>query len=163
MHMNGNGGGMLKCYFWNNRRPRKVDSTILLREFAHKPPELRFAVDRWIASLPDVSPAMKLNLMYFEQRSKWMSIGETASQLFYESFSPFNNRELLMAFSGLADQDAYEGHFSELLVRRMWPDLLDVPYCGNTRSLSKTIPKRLRVQLKRAKFLLGSFHTRSMT
>ncbi|WP_143305759.1 asparagine synthetase B family protein [Marispirochaeta aestuarii] len=149
VHVNGNLGAICKSFYWHRKKPKNVKIESLLKEFYNRPVKIKYAVNRWFQSLPDVSPITAYNLMYLEQRSRWMSPGETGSQLFYESLSPFNNRLILEIVSSINVNEFLKNDFLVSLVDFMWPELLDVSYCKNGRNWTKKIPKRLRERLKK--------------
>lgn len=149
VHLNGNLGAIAKGFYWHNRHPASVRKHSILREFVNRPKPVTDAIDRWVDSLPDVNASTAYNLMYLEQRGgRWMGIGETGSQLFYDSLSLFNNRQVFEALSGLPPRLLSDGSLLKRLVQEMWPELLSVRYCHATRGWSKSLPLSQRVFLK---------------
>lgn len=156
VHLNGNLGAMIKAYYWHRRHPSSIRKSSLLREFVHKPRALRDAVDRWFDTLPDLDARTAYNLMYLENRGRWASMSETGSQLFYDSLTPFNNRQVFELLSAVSSRSLAGVTLHERLVRQMWPGLLEVPYCRGSRRWSKLIPMSQRAFLKAAARRFGS-------
>ena len=149
VHLNGNLGAITKRFYWHTERPTTVRKSSLLREFYYKPPVVREAINRWFDSLPDVSACMAYNLMYLEQRGgRWMGIGETGSQLFYDSLSLFNNRRVFELVCSRQNSSISRTPLLEHLVREMWPELLSIPYCPSTRRWSKMLPLPIRKPMR---------------
>jgi len=150
VHVTGNLGAITKSFFWHSPRPKSVKRRALVKEFVNKPPEIRAAIDEWLDSVPALPPTMVYNLMYLEQRGgRWMGIGETASNLFYESVTPFNSRRLFEIVSAMPTESLHGGQLLVEFVRELWPELLEVPYCTVTRNWGTYVPRRWKSVLRR--------------
>jgi hypothetical protein len=150
IHVNGNLGALTKGFYWHEAHPSDVKPDVFLKEFVSRSPLLRQAFDEWHATVPDLPPTTVYNLLYLEQRGgRWMGIGETAANLFYESFSPFCSRELFDVICGMPVEYQRDGRLLVEFVRHMWPELLDVPYCPAARKWGTWVPKRMRGQVKK--------------
>lgn len=151
IHLNGNLGALAKSFFWPSRDPSSVRLSTLTKEFSSRPPRIRAGVADWLASVPELPPTTVYNLMYLEQRGgRWMGIGETASSLFYDSFTPFSSREVFETICGLPTRTQYGGTLLVDLVRNLWPELLSVPYCRSRRNWSTFVPRTLKNRAKQA-------------
>lgn len=150
IHINGNLGAITKSFFWHSNNPTSVRVASLAKEFISRPPCIIEGIEEWLASLPSGLPATTVyNLMYLEQRGgRWMGPGENASALFYQSASPFNSRELFETVCSLPNHAQKGGTLLVDFVRCNWPELLEVPYCRNTRNLSTYLPKRVTGTIK---------------
>jgi hypothetical protein len=150
IHVNGNLGALTKGFYWPSKCPHDVKLGTFLREFVSRSPLLRQAFDEWYVTVPDLPATMVYNLLYLEQRGgRWMGIGETAANLFYESFSPFCSRELFDVICGMPVEYQRDGRLLVEFVRHMWPELLEVPYCPAARKWGTWMPKRMRGQVKK--------------
>lgn len=149
IHLNGNLGALAKSFYWPSKNPKSIDEYVLVKEFVNRPPQILNAIHEWFSSIGDLPPAIVYNLLYLEQRAgKWMGPGENCSNLFYESFTPFNNRIIFEIISGMPLDFQYGGKILVSLVEEMWPELLKIPYCRNTRNWSKFIPVRIKNYVK---------------
>lgn len=150
IHLNGNLGALAKSFFWHSRNPSSVRTRTLAKEFTHRPEPIRDAIATWLRSTPPLDPTTIYNLMYLEQRGgRWMGIGEAASNLFYDSFTPFCSREVFETICGLPTATQYGGRLLVDLVAVLAPDLSAVEYCPSPRNWSTHLPRRLKNQLKR--------------
>jgi hypothetical protein len=144
IHINGNLGAITKRYFWHNSNPTEVKSKQFMKAFMSASDVIVSGIAEWMSSVPDISPPSIYNLMYLEQRGgKWMSPGENASNLFYESVAPFNSREIFASVCGMPCETQSKRNVLRDLVEVLWPDLLTVPFCPQTRKLSAFFPKKL--------------------
>jgi hypothetical protein len=146
IHVNGNLGAITKSFFWHSSDPQEVRVAALLKEFANKAPCIERGAREWLDTVPrGISPATVYNLMYLEQRGgRWAGAGENASSIFFESFTPFNSRELFAQISSLPVSVVSGGDLLTGFVRTLWPELLQVPYCRNYRKLGAYLPKSIR-------------------
>lgn len=151
IHVSGALGAITKSMFWPSKRPKTVEISALASEFVSRSDVLVDALGRWRDSLDPGLPApMVYNLMYLEQRGgRWQSVSELGSNLFYRPATLFSSRELFEQVCGMPIQDQYGGGLLFDFTRKMWPDLLEIPYCPVTANLGTYIPKRMRVGMKR--------------
>lgn len=150
IHINGNLGAITKSYFWHSPNPREVKISALVKEFENKADCIVKGVEEWLRSVPaDTPPTTTYNLMYLEQRGgRWAGTGENASSLFYESFTPFNSRELFEQLSSMPVSAISGGSLLVDFVHHLWPELLSVPYCRNYRKIGAYIPKSIKTLFK---------------
>lgn len=150
IHINGNLGAITKSYFWHSPNPREVKVSALVKEFENKADCIVQGVEEWLRSVPpDTPPTTTYNLMYLEQRGgRWAGTGENASSIFYESFTPFNSRELFELLSSMPVSAISGGSLLVDFVRHLWPELLSVPYCRNYRKFGTYIPKSIKTLFK---------------
>jgi hypothetical protein len=149
VHVNGNLGATALGFFWDSASPSRVSEKALLKEFVQKPDCIRNGVREWIASVPELPASVVYNLMYFEQRGgRWMGPGETASQIFYNSFSPFCSRVFFELLSGMPVSSQRGDSVLRGLVEELWLELLCEPYCSGTNLIGRAVPKRLKVLLQ---------------
>ncbi len=78
-----------------------------------------------------------------------MGIGETASNLFYESGSVFCSRQVFECICGMPSSSQGDGRLLENLVGELWPELLEVPYSSGTTMLKRLLPKKLKYGLSK--------------
>ena len=150
VHVNGNLGATALGFFWDSAQPQVLHEESLLREFVNKAPVIRQGVREWVESLPDLPVHVLYNLMYMEQRGgRWMGPGETASQLFYDSFSPFCSRVFFEVLSGMPVSSQRRGVVLRGIVDDSWPELMSEPYSSGTNLLARTVPKRLKVLIQK--------------
>jgi hypothetical protein len=150
IHLNGSLGAVLKAYFWPTREPVRLRRSSLSKEFVRTSPRIEGALDAWLGTLPDLPPGAIYNLMYLEQRAgRWAGVGETASNLFYDSVNLLASREVMEAVCGLPARTQYGGRLPYELVEELWPELLSVPYCTVRRTWSAFVPRRVKSRLKR--------------
>jgi len=150
IHVNGNLAAIAKSYFWAHPWPRGVWRRALAKDFVTKAPCIWSGVDEWLASLPDLEPTTIYNLMYFEQKGgRYSGLRDTASGLFFDSFPPFNHRDIFGTLCGLQRRDQYGGRLLRELVGALWPDLLETRYCPVTRSWGAYVPKRWKQVARR--------------
>jgi len=153
IHVNGNYGALCKSYYWHNKSPKSFKQSSVMRDFASPSKATVEGINEWTKTLPDLKATQKYNLFYLEQRGgRWISAGENSSRLFYETFSPFNNRLLFTYICSLSEELQYGGKLLKLLTARMAPEISDVPYAKARRNWSKYIPghvkNKIRVFLK---------------
>lgn len=149
IHVNGNLGAITKSFYWPNDSPRSVSIGVLAKEFAQRPACIHDGLEEWLGSVPPMSPTTVYNLMYLEQRGgRWMGIGETASQLFYDSFTPFCSREVFECVCGMPRASQRNGLILRGLVEVLWPDLLEVPYCRAVRRWTKFVPRGIKNRIR---------------
>lgn len=152
IHMNGAAGEICSPFYWHSKNPKNVRIGSLMRKHGSKPPEIRSGFLEWLATVEHFSPTTVYNLMFAEQiEGRWQGISETASSIFYESFSPYCNRDIIMIICSLPNSVVYENKLRFDVVRRMWPELLDVRYTTGF-PLSKYVPRAIKDKLK---FLLN--------
>jgi hypothetical protein len=150
IHVNGNLGALFKAYYWPVSNPQHFKVSSVLRDFS-SPGEISVnGVNEWIALTPKLSACHLYNLFYLEQRGgRWISAGENASRIFYESFSPFNYRPLFRMITNLPNQLQFSGKLIQTLTRILEPKLLSVPYCKGRRGLTKYIPEAVKLKLRK--------------
>lgn len=150
IHVNGNLGAITKSFFWHSSDPREVRLAALLKEFANKAPCIARGAQEWLDTVPPgISPAAVYNLNYLEQRGgRWAGAGENASSIFFESFTPFNSRELFEQISSMPATAVAGGTLLKDFVDVLWPELLSVPYCRNYRKWGAYLPKSIRALFK---------------
>lgn len=148
VHLNGNLGAIAKRFFWPSNNPRHVSMARVQRSFSSRKPCIYQGLLEWRSTVPELSPAATYNLMYLEQRGgRWEGVGENASKLFYGSMSPFCNRRVFELVCGVPP--AEQGHQLLIdIVRRLWPDLLEIPYCRPTTRWTRIVPKGLRARAR---------------
>ncbi len=146
VHVNGNLGAIFKSFYWPSRQPAGVTIHDLAKEFVQRPPRIMGGLQEWLDSLPKLAPTVILNLMYLEQRGgRWMGIGERASQLLYDSYTPFCSRQVFETLNRLPLEWQWGGRCMSALVDHMAPRLAGVPYCSGTSLWKRAIPKPLKV------------------
>lgn len=144
-HVNGNLGAVSIAYFWPCRNPVVVRSRALLREFCKKAPCIRDGVAEWLATVPQLPAPAVYNLMYLEQRGgRWMGIGETASCIFYDSFTPFCSRRFYEIASALPVEYQVARRLLPEVVERLVPQLALLPYYSGTDRFGRWLPKRVK-------------------
>ncbi len=150
LHLNGNLGALAKAYYRGFGGARSINLDVLAKEFVHSAPCIMEGLREWTATVPDLETASLYNLMYLEQRGgRWMGIGETASNLFYESGSVFCSRQVFECICGMPSSSQGDGRLLENLVGELWPELLEVPYSSGTTMLKRVLPKKLKYGLSR--------------
>jgi hypothetical protein len=144
IHLNGILGAVFKTYYWPgpSHRLNRWNAKLLYREFPYvMPAVLKDEIRHWETSVEHLPLALRYNLMYCEMRAaKWMSPGETASKVIYDSVTLQASREVLALFSALPTQLQYNQRAFQILIERMWPEILKIPYCYNPRKWSKYLP-----------------------
>ena len=150
IHVNGNLGAICKTYYWDRKEPTHFNIPSVLRDFV-SPGQITVAgVEEWRKTVPNLKPAVLYNLFYLEQRGgRWISAGENCSRLFYESFTPFNHRELFSLICSLPVSLQYGGDLLRILTKEMAPELLDVPFCKIRRSWTKYIPEKVKIKIRK--------------
>lgn len=151
VHLNGNLGYLTNCYYWPGPRPKRVTITALGADFTSRPPVIREALQEWLDSLPsDIDARTTFNLMYLEQRGgRLIAVGEAASSIFYESFTPCCSRQFFGVVCGMPTKTQWPGDLRENFVERLWPELAELPYQSVERPWAKWIPGRVKTLLKR--------------
>ena len=114
-----------------------------MRDFLRPGTTTKEGITYWRETLSDIDNATILyNLFYLEQRGgRWIAAGENCSRLFYETFTPFNHRDIFSHICCLPLELQRSGTLLKLLVKNMAPELLDVPYCTARRNWTKYIPE----------------------
>jgi len=149
IHVNGNYGALCKSYYWHSKNPKSFKISSVIRDFISPGGTIIEGVNEWNETLPDLNAAQKYNLFYLEQRGgRWISAGENSSRLFYETFSPFNNRLLFTYICSLSQDLQYGGKLLKLLTQRMAPELSDISYAKARRNWSKYIPGNMKNKLR---------------
>lgn len=162
IHLNGNLGAVAKSFFWHKKNPHSVRTRALAKELTDRPPPIKGAIAQWMASVPDLDAPTTYNLMYFEQRGgRWMGVGETASNLFYDSISPFCSREVFETVCALPPAKQFGGDLLIELVQVLWPELLATEYCLSRRNLSGHVPRAIKNRVKKTIVRRGDFWSRA--
>lgn len=78
-----------------------------------------------------------------------MGIGENASSLFYEPFTPFCSGRLFDLISTMPREAQYEGCIQAEWIRVLWPELLKDPFSRSTRKASRLLPKWMKNAMKK--------------
>jgi len=151
IHLSGNMGGIAKAYFWPSLHPAEPTAKSISDEFVSGSAVLKRSIQDWLDTTPDGMPNEQLlNLMYFEQRgSRWMGIGENASNLFYQPFTPFCSRRVFELISACSNELIYRGDVHDRVIERLWPELQDIEYCPPARKTTRVVPKAVRRLIKR--------------
>ena len=145
VHLNGNLGALAKGFYWRGNNPKRFRPSAVLRDFQGVPDAFQVSVANWAAGVPGLKATTLYNLFYLEQRGgKWMAPGETGSQLYYDSVTPFGSRRVFEIISALPTQKQCDGELLRDLVEVLWPELLQIPYCRGRRRWSKLLPPKVR-------------------
>lgn len=158
IHMNGAAGEICSPFYWHTKNPKSVKMHALLRKHGSKPERIVESLREWLSSVEGLRPTSIYNLMFAEQiEGRWQGAGETASNIFYESFSPFCNREIVSIISGMPNELVYEDGIRKALIAKMWPSLLDIPFQKKGNPILKLIPRSIK---HRIKYLINATHRR---
>ncbi len=150
IHVNGNLGAICKSYYWDRKNPKAFKTSSVIRDFINPGAITLCGVKEWRETTPNLNASILYNLFYLEQRGgRWMAAGENSSRLFYESFSPFNSRQLFSYICSLPIEIQYGGNLLKILTEKMAPELLDIPYCKARRNWTKYIPEKIKNKLRR--------------
>ena len=123
-----------------------------------KPPQIREAFDEWYSTVEHLSPTTIYNLAFAEQlEGRWQGMGETASNIFYESFTPFCNRTIIETICSLPNEKIHGGTLRSEIIERLWPELLETRFSKPGFFLSKYLPRAVKDQ---AKYLLSGNYRR---
>ena len=146
IHVNGNLGALAKGFYWDRIPPSHFDPRRVLRDFRNRSRCIRDGIDEWASSVPSfLTPAVAYNLLYLEQRGgRWMGVGETASQLFYDSYTPFCSRNMFEIICSCPATHQADGTFLAALVEHLNPNLAGLPYHSGTSHMKRLMPKRLK-------------------
>jgi len=149
IHVNGNYGELCKSFYWHNKSPKVFKESSVIRDFASPSETVVEGINEWIKTLPNLKASQKYNLFYLEQRGgRWVAAGENSSRLFYEAFSPFNNRLLFTYICSLSEELQYGGKLLKLLTERMAPEIANIPYAKARRNWSKYIPGNVKNKIR---------------
>lgn len=150
IHLNGNLGAICKSYYWQSAAPKIFKINAVMRDFLRPGTTTKEGITYWRETLSDIDNATILyNLFYLEQRGgRWIAAGENCSRLFYETFTPFNHRDIFSHICCLPLELQRSGTLLKLLVKNMAPELLDVPYCTARRNWTKYIPEYLKSRIR---------------
>jgi len=151
VHINGNLGALAKGFYWDRVPPRDYDYHRALRDFCNQAPAIRSGLHEWSDTLPSsVSSVEAYNLLYLEQRGgRWMGVGEAASQLFYDSYTPFCSRKIFELICQCPPVKIATGAYLGDLVRFMRPELARIPYHSGTSRLRRLAPRGVKTALGR--------------
>ena len=146
VHLSGNLGAIAKSFYWPKGVASWPTPHMLTRDFLQRGGPIEAGAHEWLQTLPqDLTPEAACNLMYLEQRgSRWMGIGETASNLFYAPVTLFASRSLFELICSVPAQFQRDGYMLRAFARSLWPELADVPYHTGTKSWKRMLPKRLK-------------------
>lgn len=86
----------------------------------------------------------KIDLFFWEQFfANWGSLSTSEQDIVREELRPFNNRAFIAAYIGLPEKYRYKdnpfGH--ALVIKKLWPELLDYDMDVNNYSFKKTLRK----------------------
>ncbi|NCB43414.1 MAG: hypothetical protein EOM59_12465 [Clostridia bacterium] len=151
IHINGNLGALCKSYYWHNTHPKEFKISAVTRDFIDPGKIIFDGISEWVSTIVEIKEAHILyNLFYLEQRGgRWISAGENCSRLFYESFTPFNHREIFCLISSLPLELQCSGKLLKIFVQKLAPELLHVSYCRTRRKYSKYIPEKFKNKLRK--------------
>jgi hypothetical protein len=149
IHVNGNLGALCKSYYWHNNAPKTFKVSSLVANFSKPGESTLNGIREWLDTLPPLDPSVLYNLFYLEQRGgRWISAGENCSRLFYESFTPFNSRQIFALINALPHELQSSGQLLKILTHQLAPELSTVPYCRFRRNWSKYIPEKLKSHIR---------------
>jgi len=149
IHVNGNYGALCKSYYWHNKSPQIFKQSSVMRDFTLLSKLTVEGVNEWTKTLPELKATQKYNLFYLEQRGgRWISAGENSSRLFYETFSPFNQRMLFTYICSLSEDLQHGGKLLKILTARMSSEISGIPYAKARRNWSKYIPGNVKNKIK---------------
>lgn len=151
IHLSGALGEMSRAYFWHTKHPEAVRLDAALSKFRNPAACVREGLEEWLASAPSgLPPSALYNLMYLEQRGgRWAGVGENAASIFYHPFSAFNSRLFYEALCRVPEELQHGNRLPIEMIRRMWPSLLDVPFCRPGGAIGSLLPKSAKNFLKK--------------
>jgi hypothetical protein len=131
IHLSGSLGGVSKAHFWHSKHPQDVMIKSILSKFSNPAPCIIDGITEWLKTVPSgMAPSAIYNLFYLEQRGgRWAGVGENASALFYQPISGFNSRQYFEALCSVPEEMQFEGRLNVEMIRNLWPELLQVPFC----------------------------------
>lgn len=158
VHLSGALGEYLKCQYWPSSTPHEISGKILQSEFIQHSSLIKNSITDWVESLPEnMPPTMAYDLMYIEQRGgRWAGNGETASAIFFAPGTPLNCRKIFDVFQSMPRKLERNGTVQVELIKKLWPELLSVPFEKSHRGIAVLLPKALRLKIKKLKNSLFS-------
>jgi hypothetical protein len=121
-----------------------------------KIPLVLTSFEKWLSEARVVEKEYELkilDLFYWEQRmGNWNAMAQQELDIAQETFSPFNNRELLTTLLGVDSQLRTTPDFSlyKRIIRRLWPQVLSEPINPVSRrvrlkQIAQVLLRKLRV------------------
>lgn len=151
IHVSGALGEMARAYFWHAKHPMEVRLDTVLAKFGNPAACISAGLAEWLERVPpEMTAGATYNLLYLEQRgARWAGVGENACSLFYQPFTPFNSRLFFEALCAVPEEIQYEGRLPGEIIDRLWPELLNVPFCRTGKKLSAMLPKSVKSAIRR--------------
>ena len=109
----------------------------------------------WLRALPDLPYSTVLELAYVEQRlSCWAGPGHYGNRTSRFELPPFASRRLFSTALSLPVAYRYTEQLMDDICRRVWPELLDLPFNQHTglrqvRAQARRVTRRLRTVVPR--------------
>lgn len=147
--LTGFGGEVGRAFYWRESDQPGVRLTTdeLLSRMKMPRPDFRAPLDAWRRRTGVAHDPFKLlDLMYLEQRlGCWASVHGYGTAPFVAQLTPFNHRDVFDAVLRLPPEYRSGQHFAEAIIRRAWPELLELPYQQLTgvRKLAERVKKKL--------------------
>jgi hypothetical protein len=154
----GTAGEVARARTWRQGDPvtGTVTPELLLRRL--RLPALDVYLDgaqTWLAALPELPFATVLELAYIEQRlSCWAGPGHYGNRTSRFELPPFASRTLFTSALSLPVDYRYTDRLMDDVCRRVWPELLDLPFNHHTglrrvRAQAERVTRRLRTAVPR--------------
>lgn len=151
IHVGGGLGAVLKNYYGPKAGSRQsaVKPSELLTDFAGPPASIVRSVEQWLDSVSDLPPQLQRTLMYVEQRTaRWGGPTELGSSLFYDPFTPFCSRRVILAAAFAEDELLERGRFHQAVIERLWPELVSVGFTRARSPMMRLVPRGLKERLR---------------
>ena len=151
LHVNGGLGVLLKNYYGSRRGARSMPVVMseLLTDFESPPALIRRGVERWFETVATLPAQVQRTLMYLEQRaSRWMGPIDLGSSIFYDPFSPFASRRIVLLAAFAPDRMLEAGRLHEAVIRELWPELLAEPFTRGRGKLIRLVPRNVKERLR---------------
>lgn len=153
VNINGNGGEVFRCFYGNDESYTiPINKLIVLAGYNKKFNLFKDDLHEWLQETNKVSKLYKipiLDLFYWEQKmGNWAASASTELDIAMEEISPFNNRDLLLAFLSVNRKDRIYPNFKFIreVINNMWSEVLEFPFNADENKLVNFIKRNTRLR-----------------
>jgi len=142
--MNGNGSEVGRSFYKMPFLTELNSNTLSILIDMNKSQIVNRNIGLWIKEFNEMSLSKGniLNLFYWEHRmGSWAAMTFDEYDIAFESFSPFNNRQLMELFMSIKGKYRFPPEYKlhKELIDKMWPELLDYPFNLRNKNINYLI------------------------
>ncbi len=130
--LTGTCGEIGRAYYWSaaDINGDEVDAQTLVERLKLPVTAITLTkAEKWLVGLPVSKPSLIWDLAYIEQRlGCWGGPSVYGHDVSHPSLSPFNSRNIYKNILSLPEEYRCSHDFVRAFIKRLWPDLLQVPF-----------------------------------